>query len=82
MTHSLAIIYTRWFTPEGHENVAAQQEEKMSANVCKDLDMYEDAIVASEKAHGQENGYLVDGKFSLADVANAFTAEYSGCGVA
>ncbi|PWN27289.1 glutathione S-transferase [Jaminaea rosea] len=76
MTHALPIIYLRWHMPESQASLLAEMEDKLSANVCKDLDLYEDAILASEKEHGAENGYLAGGQISLADLANAFTAEY------
>lgn len=77
MIHSLAIMYARWFTPEGADDVLKHQEDKMSANVCKDLDLMEQAIKDNEEKFGEDKGYLVQGQFSAADIANAFSAEYS-----
>lgn len=76
MLHSLAIIYARWFTPESAADVLRGPEEKMSNNVCKDLDLIEKSLQNCEKQFGQDRAFLVGGEFTMADVANAFSAEY------
>ncbi|CAO1624318.1 unnamed protein product [Parajaminaea phylloscopi] len=76
MLHSLAIVYARWFTPESAGDVLGALEDKMSANVCKDLDLMEEALRHNRQQFGESHGFLAGGHFSMADVANAFSAEY------
>lgn len=80
MLHSLAIIYAQWFTPAGNDEVLRPLTDTMSGIVCKDLDLLERTLEENKSAFGAENGlYLANGRFSAADIANAFSAEYSEC---
>lgn len=74
MLHALAILYAQWFTPGGLDS---KVEKAMSGNVIKDLDLLEKTLEENKKKFGGEEGlYLANGKFSVADIANAFSVEY------
>jgi glutathione S-transferase len=76
-THALPIVYSQWFMPEGNEKILETLTSSMATNVQKDLDFYESTIAANKEKYGPQDGlYLANGRFSAADIANAFSAEY------
>lgn len=79
MLHALAIVYAQWFTPDvdtTNKEIAQTLEGSMKANVQKDLDLLESALKEAKDKYGEENAYLCNGEFSIADIANAFSCEY------
>lgn len=69
MTHTLAVVYTRWFS-DG--DGAKEVERKMAGNVHNNLDHLEAALA---KAEGE--AWPVGGRLTAADVMCAFSAEHT-----
>ncbi len=71
MTHSLPIIYSRWFARAdvpGDAEFQQRSEEMLKVNVGKDLDAIEKQLKENQQGEAGEL-YLVGNELSIADIS-------------